>query len=110
MTDLAHSPQSMHQTRVYNPCCIKREDRFKGNRVRHLRVLPDGKRVDLIANQVDFVSLTEFHESNENFSGIAAALEIIRSITERYARTEPPSGLFGEQRNKAFVGTPSFCA
>lgn len=40
--------------------------------------MPYGKRVHLVTYQVDLVSLTEFHESDEDLSRIAAALEVFR--------------------------------
>lgn len=74
----------MHQIRVYDPSCINREDRCKSNGVRHLSVLPNGKCVNLIADQMDLVSLTKFHESDEDLSGEASTLETVNSNIERH--------------------------
>lgn len=77
----------MNQIRVYNSGSINGEHRLKGHGIRDLRVLPDRKRVDFIANQMDLVSLTEFHESDKDLSGVAATLEIVRSVIERLSWT-----------------------
>ena len=73
----------MDQPRVYDVSRVNRQDGRKGRGVRHFRILPDGERVDLIADEVNFVLLTKPHKFDENPFRIASTLEIIRSRVEK---------------------------
>lgn len=56
------------------------------------------------------MSLTELHDIDENLPRIAATLIIVRASPGIDQEIQPPRGLCGEQRNKAFVKMPFLCA
>ena len=62
---LAHAPKNMQEVLIDNALTVDLEDRGKGRSVWCVRILPNGKRIDLIAEEVYLVFLTELHEGDK---------------------------------------------
>jgi hypothetical protein len=73
VTRLAHAPENMDQFWVNNVFQVNRQDGCELRCIRILGVVPNRQGVDLVADKVNLVLLTELHQPNQRVTRIAAS-------------------------------------